>query len=53
MMADLMDTVGDFLRYNEDLPSEAENTLTELSMGVIASLTRNISSKFYARNLSL
>ena len=51
MMADLMDTVGDFLRYNEDLPSEAENTLTELSMGVIASLTRNISSKFYARNI--
>jgi len=51
MMADVMDTVGDFLRYNEDLPSEAENTLTELSMGVIAALTRNISSKFYARNI--
>jgi len=51
MMADIMDTMGDFLRYNEDLPSEAENTMAELSMGLIASLTRNISSKFYARNI--
>jgi len=51
MMADIMDTMGDYLRYNEDLPSQAQNTLTELSMGVIASLTRNIASKFYAKNI--
>ena len=51
MMADIMDTMGDYLRYNEDLPSQAENTLTELSMGVIATLTRNLASKFYARNI--
>ena len=46
-----MDTLNDFLKHNEDLPQEAENTITELSMGVIASLTRNITSKFYAKNI--
>ena len=51
IMADIMDTLNDFLKHNEDLPQEAENTITELSMGVIASLTRNITSKFYAKNI--
>jgi len=51
MMADIMDTVSDFLRTNEDLPSEAQNTLTELSMGLIATITRNLASKFYATNI--
>jgi len=51
MMADIMDTMGDFLRSNEDLPAEAQNTIEELSMGMLASLTRNLSSKFYARNI--
>jgi len=51
IMADIMDTLNDFLKHNEDLPQEAENTLLELSMGVLASLTRNITSKFYAKNI--
>ena len=51
MMADIMDTMNDFLRTNEDLPHEAQNTLTELGMGLIATVTRNLASKFYAKNI--
>jgi hypothetical protein len=51
MMADIMDTVTDFLRTNEDLPYQAQNTLLELSMGMIATITRNLASKFYATNI--
>ena len=49
--ADLVDAVGDFLKYQEELPEEVESKFTELSMAVLASLTRNITSKFYTRNI--
>ena len=51
MMADIMETINNFTSINEDLPSEAENTLTELSMGVVAALTQNLTSKFYMKGI--
>ena len=49
--ADMVDAINDFLKHNEDLPEEVENQYTELAMGVVASLTRNITSKFYTKNI--
>ena len=49
--ADMVDAIGDFLKHNEDLPTEVENQYTELAMGVVASMTRNLTSKFYTRNI--
>ena len=51
IMADMFEVINKHLETNEDLPSEAENTMLELSMGVVASLTRNIQSKFYLKNI--
>ena len=47
----MFEVINKHLETNEDLPSEAENTMLELSMGVVASLTRNIQSKFYLKNI--
>ena len=49
--ADFVDAINDFLKHNEDLPEEVENQYTELAMGVVASLTRNLTSKFYTKNI--
>ena len=49
--ADLLDAIGKFTKHNDDLPSEVEKDMTELSMGVITSLYRNLTSKFYAKNI--
>jgi len=51
IMADLFDTLDKFTSLNEDLPSEVENSMTELTMGVLTSLTRNLTSKFYTKNI--
>jgi len=39
------------MKHNEDLPEEVENQYIELAMGVIASMTRNLTSKFYTKNI--
>ncbi|WMM94968.1 internal virion protein D [Pelagibacter phage HTVC168P] len=49
--ADFVDAFGDFFKHNEDLPEEVENQYIELAMGVVASLTRNLTSKFYTKNI--
>lgn len=51
IMADLMDAIGKFAATNEDLPSETEKDMLELSMGVLTSLQRNLTSKFYTKNI--
>jgi len=49
--ADMVDAMGDFLEYNEDLTPYQESRMTELSMAVIASMTRNFTSKFYTKGM--
>jgi len=49
--ADITETLTTALKHNEDLPEETENRLTEISMGLITSLTRNFTSKFYTKNM--
>ncbi|AXN54105.1 internal virion protein D [Pelagibacter phage HTVC109P] len=49
--ADFVDAMEDFYKHNDDFPTEVENQYTELAMGVVASLTRNVSSKFYTKNI--
>ena len=49
--ADVIDTIDDFLEYKEDLTPYQESRLTELSMATIASITRNLTSKFYTKGL--
>ena len=49
--ADIMEGINDFLETNEDLPEEVENKYTELAMVTMMSLTRNLTSKFYTKNI--
>ena len=51
IMADMVDNIGDYLKHNNELPADVEDSNTELAMGVVASLTRNIQSKFYLQNI--
>ena len=51
IMADLQDSMNKFLRYNEDIPEAVQKDMTELSMGVLTSLFRNLNSKFYMKNI--
>jgi hypothetical protein len=49
--ADMYEAVNEFFRYNEDMPEDIERQYTELAMGVITSLTKNVTSKFYTKNI--
>lgn len=51
IMADLVDAIGKFTSTNEDLPSETQKDMLELTMGVLTSLQRNLTSKFYTKNI--
>ena len=51
LAADMVDAMGDFLETNEDLPEEVENKYSELFAVYLMSLTRNLTSKFYTKNL--
>lgn len=51
IMADLQDSMNKFLRYNEDIPEAVQKDMTELSMGVVNSIFRNLNSKFYMKNI--
>jgi len=51
IMADLVDSMNKFLRYNEDIPEAVQKDMTELSMGVLTSVFRNLNSKFYMKNI--
>jgi len=49
--ADIVDAINDFTKHNKDLPEEVENKYTELAMATVASITRNLTSKFYTKNI--
>ena len=49
--ADMVDAMTDFLEFNEELTPYQESRMTELSMAVIASMTRNFTSKFYTKGM--
>jgi len=49
--ADVVESVNDFFRYNEEMPEDIERQYTELAMGVVSSLTKNLTSKFYTKNI--
>ena len=51
VMADLKEAYEDVAKNNENLPPDATNKFTEFSMYAIASLTRNLTSKFYTKNI--
>ena len=49
--ADMYDEVNKYLETNEDLPEYIESSMTELALGTVATLTRNLTSKFYTKNM--
>ena len=51
VMADIRDGLEDVFKNNEDLPPDAINKYMEFSMAMVASLTRNLTSKFYTKNI--
>lgn len=51
IMADVMDVYSNWARETDDLPPSIDKQLTEVSIGAITMLTRNITSKFYTKNI--
>ena len=51
VMADLKDAIEDVMKNNENLPPDATNKFMEFSMAMVASITRNLTSKFYTKNI--
>ncbi len=49
--ADLVSLFNHKLKHTDDLEPMVEKDTTELIMGVVATLTRNVSSKFYTKNI--
>ena len=49
--SDIVYALDKFYAYNEDLTPYQESRLTELSLGMVTSLTRNITSKFYTQGI--
>lgn len=49
--ADIVDMMDDWYSVNPDIPSEVETQWTEAAMGAVATLVRNMSSKFYTQNI--
>jgi len=51
IIADIKETLDKVLNTNEDLPPKLESMALELSVGLTLSLTRNLTSKFYTKNI--
>jgi hypothetical protein len=53
LMADLYEVMNEAYRYNlnEDIPEGYEKEWTEISVGITSALTRNLTSKFYTRDI--
>jgi len=49
--ADMYERVSEYFRYNEFMPEEMRSKELELSLGVVATLVRNLTSKFYTKNI--
>ena len=51
IMADLMHAIDMWEQTGEGMPQEVENQWTEAALGVVQSLVRNLTSKFYTTNI--
>ncbi len=51
MVADIYEAYSKWARETDDLPPSIDKQLTEASMATITMLTRNITSKFYTKNI--
>ena len=51
VMADLKDAMEDVMKNNVDLPPDYTNKMMEFSMAMVASITRNLTSKFYTKGI--
>ena len=49
--ADMYAEVQKYLEVNEDMPQYVADQHLELALGTVATLTRNITSKFYTKNI--
>ena len=48
--ADMYELLSKYLNTNEDLPPKVESMATELAVGTMLTITRNLTSKFYTKN---
>jgi len=51
VVADVFETLSKYLEETDDLPPSIDKQLTEVTMGMVTMLTRNITSKFYTKNI--
>ena len=49
--ADMFERVSEYFRYNETMPEEMRSKELELALGTVATLVRNLTSKFYTKNI--
>ena len=49
--ADLVELMNKHLKHTDDIDPAVEQATTELVMGVVATMTRNLTSKFYTKNI--
>ena len=49
--ADLVELMNKHLKYTDDIDPAVQQDTTELVMGVVATMTRNLTSKFYTKNI--
>ena len=51
MMADLFEAYSSYVEETDDLPPSVEKKFTEAAMAGVTLLTRNLTSKFYTKNI--
>ena len=49
--ADMYERLSEFYRYNEDMPEAMRSRELELALGTVSTLVRNLTSKFYTKNI--
>jgi hypothetical protein len=49
--ADMYERLTEYYRYNEDMPEGERSRELELALGTVATLVRNLTSKFYTKNI--
>ena len=49
--ADLVEAFDDFFKHTEELPKPVADRITDISFSILMGLTRNFSSKFYAKGM--
>ena len=49
--ADMFERVSEYFRYNETMPEDMRSKELELALGTVATLVRNLTSKFYTKNI--